>query len=170
MRGWRRFGSCDFRLRAPDAFGKQKENSRTEAQQHDGNAGGDSPKRSHRRATIVAATDDDVTRHGDKQFKNAAAQQPARAALHERVRIVVLGVTIEHHSPKAPKDDDHADGAEPESPTGRTVGGWLVRVLTDGIFEDCPIIKWINHPKAVVFERGAKKGKEPGEKQIGQKE
>ena len=71
------------RFQPPATFDEQKKDTGTEAEEHHRNAGGDAPKRARRRATIAPTPDDDVAGHGDEQFQNAAAQQPAHEAFDQ---------------------------------------------------------------------------------------
>ena len=68
------------------AFDEQKENVRSEAEEHDGDAGGDAPERAGGRAAVAAATHDDMTGNGHEEFEDAAAQEPADNAFEQRVR------------------------------------------------------------------------------------
>lgn len=93
-----------FELAHP--FYEQKINARPEAEQHHGNAGGDSPKRADGRAAIVAAAHDDVAWHGDDEFENAPAQQPAQTAFEQGIFIVGLREASENIRPHNPENGD----------------------------------------------------------------
>ena len=72
-----------FRLQPLEPFDEQKENAGPETEQHDGNAGGDAPERAKRSAAVATSAHKNMAGHGDEEFKNAAAQQPARAAFEQ---------------------------------------------------------------------------------------
>jgi hypothetical protein len=77
-----------FWFQLPATLDEQEKNAGAETKEHDGNAGGDAPESSGGRAAIVAAADDDVARHGDEQFEDAAAQQPAGAAFQKGIFVI----------------------------------------------------------------------------------
>ena len=55
------------------------------------------------RAAVAAAADDDVAGHGDQQFEDAAAQEPAGDAFEQRVRVVGLGEAAKDDGPDDPE-------------------------------------------------------------------
>ncbi len=144
-----------FQPREP--FDEQKENARAEAEEHDGDAGGDAPESAGGRAAIVAAAHDDVAGHRDKQFKDAAAQEPAGAALEQGIRVVRFGEFMENRGPDEPENED----GDEHSHQGIQVGGSHFVGLERR--EDA------ENAKAFFLERGAENGQESGEKQVGQK-
>src|SRR5689334_10983044 len=83
--GLQGFWRC-LRLQAADALGEKEEDARAKCDQHHGYAERDAPKRADSCATIIAPADHDMTRHRDEQLEDAAAEQPARRALHKRFR------------------------------------------------------------------------------------
>lgn len=89
-----------------EPFDEQKENTWAEAEQHNGDAGGNAPERAGGRAAIVAAADDDVAGHGDDEFENAAAQEPAGGALEECVGFIRFGGAAENDGPDEPENED----------------------------------------------------------------
>ena len=93
-----------------ESFHEQKEHAGPEAEQHDRNAGDDAPKCAKGRAAIAAAADDDVAGHGDEEFEDAAAQEPAEAAFEQRVRIVGFGEAAKDDRPDDPKSQPGDDG------------------------------------------------------------
>src|SRR5262249_27534428 len=143
---------------AIDALDKQEKNTRPEAEQHDGDAGGDAPKGSDGGTTIIAAADDDVTGHGHEQFEDAAAQQPLRATFHQRFRVVVFGTPIKHHAPKTPEDGGHADCTKPESPAKHVVSMYrgFFFVLSESVFYHLKFVIRIHQEDALIFEQHAK--------------
>jgi hypothetical protein len=152
-----------LRLQLSAAFDEQEEHAGAEAEQHHGKAGGDTPESADGRATIIAAADDDVARHGDKQFEDAAAQKPARGAFEERAGIVRSGGTVENKRPDDPKDNDGENHRCERAGAGIVV----LAVLAGTGLEQCEEIKMI---KGLVGDDGAKDGKNSGEDEIGQKE
>ena len=57
-------------------------------------------------AAIVATANNDMAGHGDEQFKDASAQQPASGAFDEGLGIIRLGGTTEDKSPNYPEGDE----------------------------------------------------------------
>ena len=55
------------------------------------------------RAAIAAAADDDVAGHGDEEFEDAAAQEPADNAFEQRVRVVGFGEAAKDDGPNDPE-------------------------------------------------------------------
>jgi hypothetical protein len=48
------YPACGFRFQPLEPFDEQEEHARAEAEEHDGNAGGNAPERAGGRATIIA--------------------------------------------------------------------------------------------------------------------
>jgi hypothetical protein len=90
-------------LQPSKSLGEKKVNSWTETEQHHGNTRRDSPQSTDRCTTISATPYNDVARNRNEQFKNASAQQPARGALNQTLRIIRTRETSKNESPKNPE-------------------------------------------------------------------
>ena len=81
-------------MQAVEFLHKRKENTGAQADEHHGKAGGDAPESTRWRTAVAAAVDDDMAWHGDAEFEDAAAQEPAKGAIQERVRLIRSGGAV----------------------------------------------------------------------------
>jgi len=152
--------ACGFWLQPLEPFDEQKENPGAEAEQHYGDAGGDAPKRAGGRATIVAAAGDDVAGHGDKEFKDAAAQEPARGAFEECVGFVRFGGATENNRPDQPEDENGNKDAQIGLPIGT---GHIFRlVVIQGVRDFEKQVWQIKNLESGILDYCTKQGKKSG--------
>ena len=64
------------------------------------------------RAAVAAAAHDDMAGHGDEEFEDAAAQEPADDAFEQRVRVVGSGEAAKNDGPDDPESQPGDDGSK----------------------------------------------------------
>jgi len=93
-----------------ESFHEQEEHAGAEAEQREGNSGGDAPEGAGGRTTIVAVADNDVAGDGDEQFEDTGAQEPAIDALEQRFRVVPFGNAAKDNGPNEPEAGEGKQG------------------------------------------------------------
>lgn len=155
-------GCRGFWFQLPATFDEQEKNAGPEAEQHHGKAGGDAPKSADGRAAVVAAADDDVAGHGDEQFEDAAAQEPARGAFEQRLGGVGFGRAAEDDSPNEPEKNGDNEDADQAAPACLLRDGRLTEAIHKAVREG-------EHLEGAVREKGAEDRKNSRETEVRQK-